>query len=330
MIDRKIVIIGNGQEWCLYSINDLVKQNGKLINKPYPINGKISHFFVHLHFSSKINKKIKLPLKRLWFSSFAKNISSNRTDPLLLIFYDWNSISNNAGFLYFLRKYFQDVKLVYMFTNVARISGANKNGFLNRLNDYYDIVYAFDPLDAEKYGFKYQPLLYSKNTLENVVPGKSVFYVGNAKDRLSSLHKVYDRLKKLEEKTVFYITGVPEDKMLENSDIVYNHQISYLECLKNIQSSDCLLDIIQGDSSGFTIKVCEAVYYNKLLITTNEHVRELPFYDERYMKIIKSPDDIEKSFFDYRESVSYNEKGIEYFSVDSFLKRLSRDLVETE
>ena len=330
MINRKIVILGNKQEWCRYSLTDFVKSGCKLINSQYPIKGKVFNYFVRFHFSSKINRKVNLPLKRVWFSTFAKNISINRQEPLLLICYDWNSISNNVEFLNFLRNYFKDIKLVYMFTNVARISGANKNGFLNKLNDYYDIVYAFDPLDAEKYGFKYQPLLYSKNTLENVVPGKSVFYVGNAKDRLNSLHKVYDRLKKLEEKTVFYITGVPEDKMLENSDIVYNHQISYLECLKNIQSSDCLLDIIQGDSSGFTIKVCEAVYYNKLLITTNEHVRELPFYDERYMKIIKSPDDIEKSFFDYRESVSYNEKGIEYFSVDSFLKRLSKDLVETE
>ena len=89
--------------------------------------------------------------------------------------------------------------------------------------------------------------------------------------------------------------------------------MTYDECVNSIQKATCLIDIIQGESTGLTIKTCEAVCYNKKLITTNKHVAKYPFYDPRYIKIVNSPDDIDESFFFENRDVHYSENGRNLF-----------------
>jgi hypothetical protein len=267
-----------------------------------------------------------LPLKKIWFSHFANSISNEKKEPILLVIYDRNKLANNIDFLDYLRNKFENIKLVYMFTNVARISGASANDFLDKLKDYYDVVYAFDPIDSTNYGFKYSPLLYSDNSFNGIVEKSCVFYVGNAKDRYPQLMDVYDRLKELGKGRKFFITGVPDSETRRDDGVCYNTPIPYRKCLESIQSSTCLLDIIQGNSSGFTIKVCEAVYYNKLLITTNKNLKKLPFYDERFIKIIDSAKDISPDFFEYEGKVRYERAAIDYFSIPTFVKMVLNDI----
>ena len=88
------------------------------------------------------------------------------------------------------------------------------------------------------------------------------------------------------------------------------------------------MDAIQGNSTGLTIKTCEAVCYDKKLITTNKHVIEYPFYDPRYIRIIESPDDIDEAFFSKNREVRYSKEGKEYFSASSFLKRLDNEITK--
>lgn len=327
-MDRRIIILGNGLEWCEKSLADFRDvPNTKIINKRMPCRSKMAEKLLKVHFSNQINKKIKLPLKCIWYSYFAKCMSKDRKTPLLIVVYDRNKLANNVGFLNFLRKYYEDVKIVYLFTNIAKISGAIENSFLDKLNDYYDVVYAFEPQDAPRYNYQYFPLLYSKNEMDDIVSKEDVFYVGAAKDRYEMLIMVYERLMDLDITSKFYIAGVEQDKAYPEK-IIYNQYIPYNQCLRHIQESRCLLDVIQGESEGFTIKVCEAVMYDKLLITTNEKVKEAPFYNPEYILVIEKPEDIKKEFFDLEKVVKYSEEGKNYFSVKRFLKQLAKDLNE--
>lgn len=324
---NKIVVLGNGQDWCEKSLTDLRKmENTKIINSKYLCDfNKILSFIIKIHFSYKLNKIINLPFKSIWVNSVLKNIDEKNSENIIFIIYDRSFLSNNEKFLKKLRKKYINCKLVYMFTNIVNISGANDNNFVSKLNQYYDVVYAFDPKDAKKYNFKYSPLLYSINPI-NVEEKKQVFYVGRAKDRYSMLLQVYEKIKQLNIDRKFYIFSVPKEEQRYQNDIQYNKYISYDECLSNIQQSNCLIDIIQGDSCGFTIKTCEAIYYDKLLITTNENVKNAPFYDERYVLVIKSAEDITKDFFDNAGKVKYSDEGKAYFSIDTYLKNLYKDL----
>lgn len=324
---KQIVILGNGSDWCEASLADFNRVKGaKVINtvlpcSPNSVRGKLAR----VHYSLKINQYVNLPFKKIWYKYFLKSICEDRDAELVVIMYDRNRLANDPAFLAYLRQCYKNIKLVYMFTNVVRISGANTSGFVGQLNTYYDLVYAFDPSDAPTYNFKYSPLIYSENAM-NVQTTKQVFYVGRAKDRYEMLMRVYSELKNIGVNRKFYIFNVPEDKQKYKGEIQYNKLIPYKECLKYIQESTCLLDVIQGESEGFTIKVCEAVFYNKRLITTNKNVIDMPFYDSRFVKVIDCAEQVTKEFVLSDESVVYPEKAREYFSVRGYLKRLEKDL----
>ena len=153
MVD-KIVILGNYQEWLDYCLLDLKKiDNAKLINTPYliPVKSYLK-FLAKLSFSKRLGI-LNYPLQCLWFPYFCKKISNNKNISILLIMYDHNCLAYNIPFLMYLKKHFKKIRLVYVFTNIIKGSGANKYNFTEKLKDYYDLVYAFDENDAKKYKF---------------------------------------------------------------------------------------------------------------------------------------------------------------------------------
>ena len=126
---NKIVVLGNGQDWCEKSLTDLRKmENTKIINSKYLCDfNKILSFIIKIHFSYKLNKIINLPFKSIWVNSVLKNIDEKNSENIIFIIYDRSFLSNNEKFLKKLRKKYINCKLVYMFTNIVNISGANDN-----------------------------------------------------------------------------------------------------------------------------------------------------------------------------------------------------------
>lgn len=325
---RKFIVLGNGQEWCQCALRDLeIKGLGDVHNGilPYDEN-KWLYKLAILHYSKKLNTFFELPFKEIWFSSFAKYLNLEDDEDLIFLIYDWNKLSNNRKFLSFLRRKYKGCKLVYIFTNIVKISGANINHFVDSLKEYYDLVNTYDMADAKKYGFNYLPNMYSRLIEIGKPQNDSVFFVGAAKDRLSFIHSAYKRIHELGFSTDFYVSGVRTDEMQYVDGIKYNIRLSYPNVVDHVNMSSCVLDIIQGDSEGYTLKVCEAIYYNKILISTNPKIKELPFYDSRYMIFIQKPEDITEESFRYVDNCQYSEEAIEYFSVCNYLKNTLKEL----
>ncbi len=325
---NRLFILGNGVDWCEKSLQGIKEhENIYLLNKKIPVEGNIKNKLAKLYFSYKINSKIQLPFKSFWYKDIKKYIKKNINDgdELCVLIYDHITFGGEVSFSKYLRKEFKNIKLVYIFTNIVNYTAAMEKKYLDKLNDWYDVVYAFDLEDSKKYNFKYFPLIYSYNHID-VKEKNQVFYVGKAKDRYNMLMNCYDKLEELGINRKFYIVDVPEENQKHKDEIQYNKFLTYNEFLKNIQESSCLIDIIQGESTGFTIKTCEAVYYDKLLITTNQNVKNAPFYDERYILVINSAEDITKEFFEKAGQVKYSDEGKAYFSVDTFLNKLYKDL----
>ena len=324
---EKIIILGNGVDWGEITLEDFVKKYGaKIYNTTYPckansIEEKIIKFCLSKRYSKIIPPFIKNSIYRLLIN----NLTDRKYNKVWLIIYDHNRLGNDKKFLAYVRKKIAGIKLIYMFTNIVSLSYAADNNFVEKLNMYYDLVYAFDPKDSIKYGFKYSPLLYSARDVNRVFKNQ-IFYVGKAKDRYDKIIAVYKKLQKFDIKRKFFITEVQDDMQVDTSEIVYNKYIDYETALEYILQSSCLLDIIQGDSTGFTIKVCEAIVYNKLLITTNSYIKKTPFYDERYIRVINSPDDIDETFFENWNKVHYSELGKKFFSIDTFIENVKNDL----
>ena len=70
----------------------------------------------------------------------------------------------------------------------------------------------------------------------------------------------------------------------------------------------------------------EAVIYNKRLITKNEEIKELPYYDSRYMQYFEKIEDIDWEWLRTDEKVDYHYKGD--FSVQAWKQNLLQLLEE--
>lgn len=323
---NKLFILGNGADWCETSLKGLCDIEGvSLINYKMPINNPFIRKIAHFHFSQRVNALIKLPLKRIWYEKINKQLKIDLKGRNCLLIFDHNVMGRDEQFLQFIRKKEPDIILAYIFTNFVRGSSALAQGYVDKLTKMYDLVFAFDPLDQKKYGFLYSPLIYdpipgvstSKNNYKD-----TAFYIGQAKDRLPILLSIYEKIESMGIKTDFNIVNVARDNIKHQERINFNHPITYNEVLKHISRCSCIIDGIQGGSTGLTIKTCEAVCYHKKLITTNKNLADYDFYDPRYMLIIDKAEDITADFFTNNRNVRYSDEAVYFFSGKRFWNQI--------
>lgn len=330
---KKMFILGNGVDWCSISLRGLTqRENVFLINEKFPMVNNIK--VAKAHFSKKINRYFDFPLKSIWFRNvknfIVNNISTN--DEIVLVVFDWNFFGGEKQFVNYVRHAIKKIKIVYLFTNIIKASFAYQRGYVEKLTEWYDLVFAFDPEDAKRLHLSYSPLIYDpdpKYKKEDIEQEENtVFYVGQAKDRIKGLISCYEKLKELEIKCDFHIANVSDEEIRYSEEIIYNQFITYTEAVNSVQKSNCLLDVVQGDSTGLTIKVCEAICYHKKLITTNKHIADYSFFDPRYILIIDNGDDIMREFFENNKTVKYSEDAVYYFSGDRFWNQVWSELTE--
>lgn len=148
-------------------------------------------------------------------------------------------------------------------------------------------IYSFDQGDCIQCGFEFVSTLYT-NQIE--LPNKEVCYevlfVGTTKERTQEIFAIYDLLAKHQISKKFYVVGAEEEK----HPLILHEKIGYAEYLGMVAQSKALLDINNPDQQGLSLRVMEAVFLNKKLITTNKTVRQYDFYCEENMFIIERLD----------------------------------------
>jgi len=158
----------------------------------------------------------------------------------------------------------------------------------------FDRVLTFDPEDAKKYHWTYVNALYSAFPAESSQIQSDLFYMGNVKDRLAFCKQLLQDMENNNVRPDFkllcgdpvLLQQIPEQARLQR-------YLPYPEMVEKLQSTKCIFDMTQAGQSGITLRYYEAVVYNKKLLTNNEHIKTLPFYDSRYMKIYHTPEDID-------------------------------------
>lgn len=264
-----------------------------------------------VNFANPANHRFWLPLKCLWDGT--NTLRFEDLDPKKR-----NYIIFQTG-IKFSAHYIERLKLernacivLYMPDNIRTMKIAqNKDEFLRFCRHYHvDQVYSFDKKDCEEFGaefFDFYSMLPDKVTQKKLEDDKPrILYVGGcrSKERLNTLHALYDRLKKQAHCT-FYLNGV--DSVDANREgIIYNHPLSYAEVIELVQQHDVIVEIMNGNQAGNTLRLKEAVCYNKCLLSNNPLVKESPYYDPDFMQIFKKVDDIDLSSFAKDVDYKYN------------------------
>ena len=274
------------------------------------IKNPILRVLCRKHFGVCNKSRKQYPFRFIWYRLLCKSMGLAESDFGSIILYDWGLLAKDMCYIKYIKKHLPNIRLVYLFSNIVSISGAVHYGTIRQLNLVYDKVFAFDPNDAIRYGFDYSPLIYTKDPdYKESKETIDVFYIGNAKDRLDILHEIYQKCIELQLICCFYINAVPLNKQLFKG-IHYNQPLSYQEVLSFISRSRCMVDAIQGNSRAMTIKVCEAVVYNKKLITTNENIKKEPYYSPQMFLVYNSQSNIFDFLFSENTQFTDNERRI--------------------
>lgn len=300
------VILGSEADFYIASYADLFNCSyAKYLWRRIDTNNSIITFLYRIHMSPITNKFIKLPMKSIW-NRWVFREKFDNDNPICFLFFAGRNREINNGAIYYLRSKYKNCKMVLFYQDLVKKSALPQ---IEKIRNQFDLILSFDQLDVKKYNLLYYPLVYSKTDIKKGdIPKSDIYFVGKAKDRLEDIREVYNRLKDVGLKCDFHITEVsPED--IREDGIVYNMPVSYEENLQRIKASKCILEIMQKGGHGYTLRYCEAIMYDKKIITNNPEIKEAPFYSEQRIQVFENPQEIKSKFvLEGEEKVDYGYK----------------------
>ena len=315
---RYIVLGGGLGEYYDYAYRQVNELEGNLYDGKFPWN-RLVQLLNRIHFSNKINSCVKLPFKKIWVYAFLKyiekkvNLVGEKQDKICFVFFrNWffaGLLEHNLVML--LRKKYPNCKIVFYIQDQVGVSGIP----LELLKNNSDLIIYYDKEDAKKQGGQHYDVPYSSIEEFEVAPkeiSSDVFFVGYAKNRYDDIISVYEVLKEKGLVCDFNIIGVQKEKRLYENEINYEKVLSYKENLEKVGRTRCVLEVIQKESVGNTLRVYEAIMLDKLLLSNNQALKENSLFDERYMYIYDNIQNISTDFIRNSERVCYTNKACLY------------------
>lgn len=297
------------------------------VRKEKKVNNKLINLIKKIHLSSTISRKINLPFKNIWFKKDAISFEENQeycliiVDMALITFSqkELNSFVNQPK-----------VRTVLVLINSYDSETMKELGIKSKIRKTkWNDIYSFDMDDVRKHNFK--PLSYCYYSLHDISNDRKVvdndaYYIGALKEsRKKIVFSVLDRLQRNNVNFDFHLMKLWKDRdksyPYESSVDYYTateKKISYEEVLKGSSRSNVIIEIVQEDQGGPTLRYYEAVTLNRKLLTNNANIKQYPFYNSNYMRVFKDADDIDIGWLMDREEVNYCYNG--EFSPNNMLK----------
>ena len=72
--------------------------------------------------------------------------------------------------------------------------------------------------------------------------------------------------------------------------------MSYVENLNHIRQTKALLEIMQQGGHGYTLRTCEAIMYDKKMITNNPEIKNAEFYSSDRISVFEDVNEIDAEF----------------------------------
>ena len=304
------VIIGSEADFYMASYADLFKCSyAKYLWRRIDTDNPIITFLYRLHTSPVTNKFIKLPMKSIW-NKWIFTGKFDNDNPICFLFFVGRDKEIKNGAISYLRKKYKNCKIVLFYQDIVKKS---KLPEIEKIRNQFDLILSFDQLDVKRYVLVYYPLVYSEITVKKgSISESDVYFVGKAKDRLDDIRATYDVFTKAGLKCDFHVTGVSKEEIRDDG-IIYNLPITYMENLQRIKATKCMLEIMQKGGHGYTLRYCEAIMYDKKIITNNLEIKKAPFYAKERIQVFKNPKKISCEFvlegekkvnYDYKDKLS--------------------------
>lgn len=233
--------------------------------------------------------------------------SKIKYDPLkkYVAFFDGQYSVCSKGFKQYLQSKYPGCKIIF---HLGDLLSTHKNIKIEEIKAFSDMVVTYDHNDADNNNLAYHSDPYSvlpAAMLNSNKEKSQIIFYGLAKNRAKEIVQVYDKLNSSGVKCDFGIPDLSAEYCETRPELAHATFIPYLEYLKRVKSTDCILEIIQGGSRGCTFRTWEAVAYNKRLITNNVSVKDEEFYNPQYIQVIDSFDTIDIEWLQQDIEVDY-------------------------
>lgn len=142
-------------------------------------------------------------------------------------------------------------------------------------------VSTFDPGDAQRYGLTLVKQVYRPvDSLRESVPDDfDIYFLGKDKHRFGRLQSLGEAWCAQGLRIHLQVIAEPGEQHPPSTVVdVRLDALGYRENIALIQRSRCLLELVQANQSGLTIRCLEAMFFERKLITNNPRVKDLPFY----------------------------------------------------
>ena len=317
------VVLQDKADYFRISWSDIDKLTNVEYYDCFPCGGrKISKLLFKIHFSEKIRRYINLPFKSVWNKCF---YTKKNEKPVCFIFSSRYAFLIYSGLIESLREHYPDSKFVCFYQDIVathkdvRIADVKKN---------FDLVISYDLEDAKRFSIVYHPTVYSFYEVEDdtSIPYSDIYFVGAAKDRLGDIIEIYDKLTSVGCKCDFYITGCKEINRTYRPGINYISRLSYKDNLKHVKKTKAVLEILQHGAVGHSLRLWEAIFYNKYFIT-NGKISESMKMNNRGI-ISADAVDIKIMIDDVSMANKYSDDWKDLISVKGFLSFVEEQLVK--
>lgn len=242
--------------------------------------------------------------------------------------YDRNYIVlfNSAFLEYYSRGYFERLKKRHpSLRYYLYIIDPMPNGLwpeIERVKGIFDKVLTIHPYNVNKYGFGYLPYIYGKPQEESQLkqaPDVNLFFCGVAGDyRQKIVGFIVDKCREKQISYDLWLKPYGNDGIRDEN--VHYSEMPYEDNVYRLKHADCILEIMHEGFVGITQRYLEAVIYNKKLLTNNAEIKQLPYYDKRYMQFFAKVEEIDWDWLKEPVIVDYHYKND--FSTDMWKKNL--------
>ena len=292
-------------------LNMLMDSKSKLVNK----------------YMMKIYNHLPVPSMQKWFLPlmFQRNMPLDK--PVCFIFMGRYTGEVKDFLGEHLRRKYPGCKIVCRFEDI--IEKAPYHNFYE-YKDHFDMLLTFDELESRKYNISYYPSWYDECEVpdDEGIEETDVLFVGKAKDRMAEIIEAYEKLAGAGLKCKFYLAEVPEEDQVYRDQIEYGPYIPYTKVLQYVKKTKCMLEILQKESESETLRVFEAIFFDKKLITNNKKLQNRSYYDPQKIFCYENTEELDPSFVHNGTDITYEDKVKEQFKPYNMLKFIDDYLSE--
>lgn len=273
--------------------------------------GRIKQAIRRIHLSKKINKIIALPKKFLWYtySRVLKQIGDYST----LLIFDGAIEYMDVEFFRLAKQRNPDIRICLFLINSYDAGSPVMWAVREHIRDWdWDAIYSFDPDDCRKYGFRYCGFNYysMQPVKKDFQTENDCYFVGGLKgEREQLIIDTYNYLNRNGVKCDFLCKEYVNFEKIVGGIRVIDQRLPYEQIICDVNKSNCIIEILQKNQNAPSLRYFEAICYNKKLLTTNDNIKQYPYFNNKYMKVFHSVYDIDIEWIKKNDIIDYKYKG---------------------